>query len=216
MPRTRVKICGITDVAAAVAAVTAGADALGLVFFAGSRRAVVLDQAREILAGLPAMVTAVGLFVNAERRDVIELCASLPLGLLQFHGDEEAAYCASFGRPWMKAIRVSDDTDIRAEVTHYPGASAILLDTFVAGVRGGTGEAFDWSRIPSNLDIPLVLAGGLTADNVGVAIATAAPFAVDVSGGVESEPGIKNHKLIEDFLGAVRTADELTCQGSER
>jgi phosphoribosylanthranilate isomerase len=216
VPRTRVKICGITSAADAAAAVTAGADALGLVFFAGSRRAVAPEQARAILAGLPAMVTAVALFVNAERRDVIDLCSALPLGLLQFHGDEEAAYCASFGRPWMKAIRVGDNTDIRAEVSRYPRASAILLDTFVAGVPGGTGEVFDWSRIPRDLGIPLILAGGLSADNVGTAIATAAPFAVDVSGGVESEPGVKSRQLIEDFVSAVRTADELKRQGSER
>ena len=190
-----------------MAAVAAGADAIGLVFYDASPRAVTLEQARHIVAGLPAFVTVVGLFVNADRRTVSDTCAGLPLGLLQFHGDEDEGWCDSFDHPWMKALRVGSATDIAAEAARYSRASAILLDTFRAGVPGGTGEAFDWERIPGSLGRPLVLAGGLTVDNVGVAIATARPFAVDVSGGVEAEPGIKDPALMMNFLSAVVAAD---------
>jgi phosphoribosylanthranilate isomerase len=180
---------------------------------------VSLEQAKRILGRLPAFVTVVGLFVDAERAAVIDACSVLPLGLLQFHGDEDPAYCASFGVPWMKAVRVADATDISAEIARYPGASAVLLDTFKPGVPGGTGEAFDWRRIPTHPGLPVVLAGGLTAENVGAAIRAANPFAVDVSGGVESEPGVKNEQKVEDFMAAVRTADRdgnITSNGESR
>ena len=207
MSRTRVKICGITRAGDARAAAACGADAIGLVFYAGSPRAITPEQAKPILAQLPAFVTAVGLFVNAERSAVYDACSTLPLGLLQFHGDEEPAYCASFGLPWMKAIRVADTTDVEVEIERYRGASAVLLDTYRPGIPGGTGEAFDWSKVPTQPGLPVVLAGGLTPGNVGAAIAAASPFAVDVSGGVESGPGVKDQQLVEDFLAAVRAAD---------
>jgi phosphoribosylanthranilate isomerase len=189
------------------AAVEAGADALGFVFYPDSPRALTLSSARALVDAVPAFVTTVGLFVNADRQTVLEARKQLGLGLLQFHGDEDASYCASFACPWMKAIRVASTTDIAAEVARYPGASAMLLDTFRAGTPGGTGEVFDWRRIPPGLPAPLVVAGGLKADNVGAAISAARPYAVDVSGGVESEPGIKERRMIEDFVAAVRTAD---------
>ena len=185
----------------------AGADAVGLVFYGASPRAVSLERASSVLASLPAFVTAVGLFVNAERSEVSDVCNALPLGLLQFHGDEDASYCRSFGKPWMKAIRVSDTTDIAREASRYPGASALLLDTFRFGVPGGTGEIFDWRRVPECVPAPVVLAGGLTPVNVGAAISRVRPYAVDVSGGVESAAGIKDAALIQKFIAAARAAD---------
>ena len=185
----------------------AGADAIGLVFYPGSPRAVSLEQAAAVIAELPPLVTAVGLFVNAERKTVEEACAALPLGLLQFHGEEDAGYCASFRRPWMKAIRVADDTDVSAVARTFPGASALLLDTYREGRPGGTGEVFDWGRVPGALPAPVFLAGGLSSANVGRAIDAARPFAVDVSGGVEAEPGVKDPVRVKEFIEAVRAAD---------
>ncbi len=208
MARTRVKICGITRREDALAAVAAGADALGLNFYPASPRVIDLERAADLVRDLPAMVTVVGLFVDASAESVRAACESLPLGLLQFHGDEPPEFCASFGLPWMKAIRVAEETDIAAEVARYCGASAVLLDTFKAGVPGGTGERFDWQRIPpGGLDVPLVLAGGLTPANVGEAVGSLRPYAVDVSGGVEAAPGVKDPALMDEFLSAVRAAD---------
>ena len=207
MFRTRIKICGVTRVEDVRAVAAAGADAIGLVFYGASPRAVSLDGAATLLAELPAFVTAVGLFVNAERSEVIDACNALPLGLLQFHGDEEVGYCHSFGKPWMKAIRVSETTDIAQEASRYPGASALLLDTFRPGVPGGTGEVFDWRRVPEAVSAPVVLAGGLTPANVGAAISRVRPYAVDVSGGVERAAGIKDIALVKNFIRAAHAAD---------
>lgn len=207
MSRTRVKICGITRREDAVAAVAAGADAIGLVFYGASPRAVDFTVAGEIVAGLPPMVSVVGLFVDAERAVVESACSFLPLSLLQFHGEEDPGYCHSFGKPWMKAIRVGPDTDILAAAAPYGESAAILLDSFKAGVPGGTGTTFDWSRIP-DMGVPVVLAGGLSADNVPAAICAARPYGVDVSGGVEDAPGRKSPARIREFLAAVRAADE--------
>lgn len=201
------KICGITRREDAMAAVEAGADAIGLVFYGSSPRAVDITVAGEIVAGLPPMVTVVGLFVDAERDVVESACRFLPLSLLQFHGEEAPRYCSSFGKPWMKAIRVGPDTDIRSAAAPYAGAAAILLDTYKAGVPGGTGATFDWSVIPA-MDVPVVLAGGLSADNVSAAICSARPYGVDVSGGVEDAPGRKSAAKIREFVSAVRAADE--------
>ncbi len=191
-----------------MAAVDAGADAIGLVFYEGSPRAVDIAAAGEILSGFPAMVTVVGLFVDAPREYVEQACTELPLSLLQFHGEEDPAYCASFGKPWMKAVRVAPDTAIEAAAANYAEAAAILLDSFRPGVPGGTGSSFDWELIPTLKARRLVLAGGLNAGNVGTAIATARPFAVDVSGGVEASPGRKSPAAIREFIAAVRAADE--------
>jgi phosphoribosylanthranilate isomerase len=205
--RTRVKICGLTRAEDVLAAAAAGADAVGLVFYAASPRAVSLARAVSVLANMPAFVTAVGLFVNAERSEVIDVCDALPLGLLQFHGDEDLSYCRSFGKPWMKAIRVSETTDIEQEAARYSGASALLLDSFRPGVPGGTGEVFDWRRVPESVSAPVVLAGGLTPANVGAAISRVRPYAVDVSGGVESAAGIKDAALMQQFIAAAHAAD---------
>jgi phosphoribosylanthranilate isomerase len=205
--RTRVKICGITRRKDAEGAIAAGADAIGLVFYAPSPRAVDIHSARDILAGLPPLVSSVGLFVDPQREEVEEACATLPLSLLQFHGDEPPAFCESFGLPWMKAVRVSPETDIVAAMAPYKTASAILLDTFSIGVPGGTGQRFDWTRVPARRDRPLVLAGGLDPRNVAAAIGATRPYAVDVSGGVEEAPGCKSLDKVREFIAAVRAAD---------
>ncbi|RZI91171.1 MAG: phosphoribosylanthranilate isomerase [Pseudomonas sp.] len=206
MNNVRSKICGITRIEDALAAADAGADAIGLVFYAKSPRAVDVHQARAIIAALPPFVTTVGLFVNASRCELNEILEAVPLDLLQFHGDETPSDCVGFNRPYIKALRVRPGDDLEAACQHYAGASGILLDTFVAGVPGGTGEAFDWSLVPAQLSKPIILAGGLSADNVAQAIAQVQPYAVDVSGGVEQTKGIKDAARIEAFMRAVRQA----------
>ncbi|HGM5579458.1 TPA: phosphoribosylanthranilate isomerase [Pseudomonas putida] len=206
MSNVRTKICGITRSEDAQAAVEAGADAIGFVFYAKSPRAVDVRQARAIIEQLPPFVTTVGLFVNASRCELNEILEVVPLDLLQFHGDETPADCEGYHRPWIKALRVRPGDDLEAACQQYAGARGILLDTYVAGVPGGTGEAFDWSLVPAHLSKPIILAGGLSADNVGQAIAQVRPYAVDVSGGVEQAKGIKDASKIEAFMRAVRAA----------
>ncbi|KRW59525.1 phosphoribosylanthranilate isomerase [Pseudomonas sp. TTU2014-080ASC] len=206
MSVVRSKICGITRIEDALAAVQAGADAIGLVFYAKSPRAVNVQQARAIIAALPPFVTTVGLFVNASRCELGEILDAVPLDLLQFHGDEAPADCEGYHRPFIKALRVKPGDDIAAEVAPYGQASGILLDTFVQGVPGGTGEAFDWSLVPEGLSKPVILAGGLTPENVAEAIAQVRPYAVDVSGGVEISKGIKDAEKIQAFMRAVQGA----------
>ena len=190
----------------ALAAVEAGADAIGFVFYAKSPRAVTFQQARSIIEALPPFVTTVGLFVNASRCELGEILDAVPLDLLQFHGDETAAECEGWHRPYIKALRVKAGDDIAAACDAFPGASGILLDAYVEGVPGGTGEVFDWSLIPQGLSKPIILAGGLTPDNVAEAIARVRPYAVDVSGGVEASKGIKDHAKIQAFIKAVRSS----------
>lgn len=206
MPVVRSKICGITRIEDALAAVDAGADAIGLVFYAKSPRAVSVQQARTIIAALPPFVTTVGLFVDASRCELGEILDAVPLDLLQFHGDETPAACDGFHRPYIKALRVKPGDDIAAQVALYKNASGVLLDTYVPGIPGGTGEAFDWSLVPAQLSKPVILAGGLTVENVAQAITQVRPYAVDVSGGVESAKGIKDAAKINAFMQAVRRA----------
>jgi len=206
MSNVRSKICGITRIEDAMAAAEAGADAIGFVFYAKSPRAVDVRQARAIIAELPPFVTTVGLFVNASRCELNEILEVVPLDLLQFHGDETPADCEGYQRPWIKALRVRPGDDLEAACQLYSGARGILLDTYVAGVPGGTGEAFDWSLVPARLSKPIILAGGLSAANVGQAIAQVRPYAVDVSGGVEQAKGIKSAAKIEAFMQAVKQA----------
>ncbi len=206
MIRVRSKICGITRVEDALAAVEAGADAIGLVFYAKSPRAVDIEQAKAIVAALPPFVTSVGLFVDMPRETLQALLREVPLDLLQFHGDESPADCEGFARPYIKALRVRADQDVARMMAPYSGACGILLDTFVEGVPGGTGAAFDWSLVPREAGKPIILAGGLTPDNVAQAIAQVRPYAVDVSGGVEAAKGIKDAGKVKAFLQAVQCA----------
>ncbi|HEY9035554.1 MAG TPA: phosphoribosylanthranilate isomerase [Pseudomonadales bacterium] len=212
MARVRIKICGITTPADALAAANAGADAIGLVFYAPSPRVVTLQQAAEIQSVLPPFVTTVGLFVNPEADLVHDALAAVPLDCLQFHGDEAAAFCAGFGRPWIKAIRVSDARSVSdARLKPYGAAQALLLDAADAQVFGGSGRSFDWSLVPGDLMKSVVLAGGLNAANVGEAIRCVRPYAVDVSSGVESAPGKKDATLIQHFVRAVQTESGVTA-----
>lgn len=204
---TRVKICGITRPEDALAAARAGADAIGLVFFAKSPRFVTIGQAQAILDVLPPFVTTVGLFVNAAEDAVHAVLQALPLDMLQFHGEETPAYCRAFGRPYLKAVRVRPGVDLVEYAASYPDARGLLLDAFVPGIPGGTGQAFDWALIPRGLSLPIVLSGGLDAGNVGEAIRRVRPWAVDVSSGVEADKGIKDAAKIAAFIQGVRNAD---------
>ncbi len=203
---TRIKICGITRLEDAMVAVEAGADALGFVFYKPSPRAITVDQAKNICQHLPPFITSVGLFVNASNNEVLEIANYLHLDLLQFHGEESAEYCKQFNYPWIKALRVQPNSDIEKTINHYSASKGILLDSYVAGVQGGTGTTFDWSLIPKNPSRPIILAGGLTIDNVQEAIQTCRPYAVDVSGGVECSKGIKDHDKIKHFIHNVKNA----------
>lgn len=206
MSVVRSKICGITRIEDALSAAEAGADAIGLVFYAKSPRAVSVQQARTIIAALPPFVTTVGLFVDASRQELEEILAAVPLDLLQFHGDESPAFCEALQRPYIKALRVKPGDDLAAQVAAYGQASGVLLDTYVPGIPGGTGEAFDWSLVPQGLNKPIILAGGLVAENVAAAIRQVRPYAVDVSGGVEAGKGIKDAEKIRAFMRAVKAA----------
>ncbi|WP_339462851.1 phosphoribosylanthranilate isomerase [Pseudomonas sp. EA_105y_Pfl2_R69] len=206
MSVVRSKICGITRIEDALSAAEAGADAIGLVFYAKSPRAVSVQQARAIIAALPPFVTTVGLFVDADRQELDEILAAVPLDLLQFHGDESPAFCEALQRPYIKALRVKPGDDLVVRVAAYGQASGVLLDTYVPGIPGGTGEAFDWSLVPQGLSKPIILAGGLVAENVAAAIRQVRPYAVDVSGGVEARKGIKDAEKIRAFMRAVKTA----------
>lgn len=210
--RVRSKICGITRVEDALAAVEAGADAIGLVFYAKSPRAVSAEQAAEIVQALPPFVTSVGLFVNMPREQLLAVLQQVPLDLLQFHGDESPAECEGYGRPYIKALRVRPGENVAAAMAPYAGARGILLDTFVEGVPGGTGAAFDWSLVPQGVARPIILAGGLEAHNVAAAIRQVRPYAVDVSGGVEASKGIKDAGKIRAFVKSVR---DTQCDGDQ-
>ncbi len=201
--RVRAKICGITRVDDALNAVAHGADAIGLVFYSPSPRNVSIHTAIEIVSQIPAFVSVVGLFVNAEAEFVDEVILKVKLDLLQFHGDETPAECARYSRPFIKAVRVKNDTNLVQYAEDFSAAKAILLDAYTEGLVGGTGHVFDWNLIPKQLTKPVILAGGLNADNVALAIKQVKPYAVDVSGGVEVSKGIKDVAKIAAFMQAV-------------
>lgn len=207
MQRTRVKICGITRPEDGVEAARLGADAIGLVFHPASPRAVTPEQASAIVAALPPFVTAVGLFVDAPAERVRQVLAAVALDLLQFHGEEPAAYCEGFDRPYIKAVRMRDGLDAAAAAAAHPRARGVLLDAYRPEAAGGTGHRFDWDRVPRDLGRPVVLAGGLDPDNVAGAVAAVGPYAVDVSSGVEARKGAKDPVRMAAFLEAVRAAD---------
>ena len=206
MARTRIKVCGITTAEDALGAVVLGVDALGFNFFKGSSRYICPEEAAKICRLLPAFVSSVGLFVNESCEEINRIVASTKLGLVQFHGDETAGFCESVGYPYVKALRATNEQQIEMEAKAYKSAQSILLDTAKNTQFGGTGEVFDWSILPK-LNQPLILAGGLNANNVGAAIAATNPYAVDVSSGVESSPGQKDYVKMRRFVDAVFSAD---------
>jgi len=209
--RTRVKICGITRVEDALAAAELGVDALGLVFYDKSPRNVSIPLAQRVCAQLPAFVSTVGLFLNPDKAQVQQVLAEVDLDVLQFHGTESADFCASFARPFIKALGMGGEIREAGEVStfikQYSSARGILLDSHKKGAAGGTGEAFDWSSIPSEIRRKIILAGGLNADNVAQAIRQVHPFAVDLSSGVEASAGIKDNDLMVRLMQQVRRVD---------
>ena len=204
-PRTRVKICGITRVQDALAAADLGADAIGLVFYPPSPRAVDTSQAHDIASAVPPFVTVVALFVNPSPADVETVLRVVPTDLLQFHGSEAPEDCVRFGRPYIKAVPMRADADLTHSARRYGSARGLLLDTYKEGVPGGTGASFDWSMIRGDTGTPIILAGGLTVENVARAIRQVRPYAVDVSGGVESAKGIKDAGKIAAFIREVNS-----------
>jgi len=203
---TRIKICGITRPQDALTAANLGADAIGLVFYPKSPRAVTIEQAQAICAVLPPFVSVVALFVDAEHFEIEDVLTVVPVDLLQFHGSETPEQCQSFNRAYIKAIRMKDDADLVDAATQYSAARGLLVDTFNPHEAGGTGEIFDWDRVPEGLDTSIILAGGLEPSNVGAAIKQLSPYAVDVSSGVEKSKGIKDAEKIRAFVTAVNTA----------
>lgn len=202
----RVKICGITRLQDLHAACDAGADALGFVFYEKSPRHVTIETAAALVRALPPFVQSVGLFVNAEPAFIERVLQTVPLDLLQFHGDETPADCARYGRPYIKAVRVNRDTDLLKYAADFDAARGLLLDAFVPGVPGGTGERFDWGLIPPDLLKPVILSGGLTPDNIADAVQRVRPWAVDVSSGVEASKGIKDAHKIAQFIAKAKEA----------
>ena len=205
--RTRIKICGLTRESDVAAAVKAGADALGLVFYSNSPRHIDLQTAEKLLCFVPPFVSVVGLFVNPTAEEVRAVLNRVPLAVLQFHGEESPAFCAQFGLPYLKAIRVRRDVDLLQCAAEFSGAQGLLLDAFVEGTHGGTGAAFDWQLIPENLPLPIILSGGLHEGNVAEAIKQVRPYAVDVSSGVELSKGIKDSAKIAAFTNEVKKID---------
>lgn len=204
--KVRVKICGITRPEDAVYAAELGTDAIGLVFYNNSPRFIDIDIAKEIISVVPPFITVVGLFVDLEEESINSILEKVPLDLLQFHGDETPEQCRIYSRPYIKAIRMRDNVDLSDITSKYYDASAVLLDAYVDGTVGGTGQQFDWDRIPSTLDKPIILAGGLNPGNVVAAIRQIKPYAVDVSGGVESSKGSKDRSKMAAFINEVANA----------
>lgn len=203
MDKLWIKICGLTRNADALAAAALGVNALGAVLYPGSTRAVKVDQLADIFAGVPSDVRRVALLVNAQRSEVDAVVASGVVDLLQFHGDEDEQFCSSFALPYIKAIRVASAQQAEEAISAFPGAEMILLDSYQKNVPGGTGKTFDWdiaADLVNQAVLPVVLAGGLRPDNVSEAVRRVKPFGVDVSSGVETEPGIKGQTLLEEFV----------------
>lgn len=204
--RTRIKICGITRVEDARAAVSLGADALGLVFYPPSARCLDVDRAREIARAVPPFVTRVALFVNECDETIRRVLDEVPVDCLQFHGEETEAQCRRYGRPYVKAARMKPGIDLLECARSFASAQGLLLDSHVPGY-GGAGQAFDWSLIPRDLPVPIILSGGLDASNVARAVRIVRPWAVDVSSGVEVAKGIKDARRMAEFIAGVRDGD---------
>jgi len=206
-PRTRVKICGITRPEDAIEAARLGVDAIGLVFYENSPRNISIEQAQAICQVLPGFVTVVSLFLNPEARLVKDVLASVPVDLLQFHGNEPGDFCRSFGCPYIKALGMADDQRLELRAKEYSDARGVLLDSHEAGAAGGTGKTFDWDSIPQQLRQSIILAGGLSPQNVAEAIVSVRPYAVDLSSGVEAAPGIKDASLMAQLMKEVKRVD---------
>ena len=205
--RTRVKICGLRERDHVRIAAEAGADAIGFVFYGPSPRYVQAEEAAPLAASLPPYMSAVGLFVNASETEIRGILERVPLDLLQFQGDETADFCVRFGKPFVRAVRMAEGTDLLEYARRFSAAKALLLDAHAPGIPGGTGRTFDWSAIPPGLPMPLILSGGLDAENVGRAVREVRPWAVDVSSGVESSRGVKDPRKIVEFIRSVRRED---------
>ncbi len=203
----RIKICGMTRAGDAQRAAAAGADALGLVFHEPSPRAVTPESAAGIVAGLPPFVSVVGLFVNAAPSLIESVLSRVRLDYLQFHGDESPEACDRYQMPYIKVARVRPGFDLVQYAVRYRHARALLVDAYVPGLPGGTGQTFDWTQLPQTLPLPLILSGGLTPENVALAIRTVKPWAVDVSSGVEAAPGIKDAEKVLQFIRGARNED---------
>ncbi len=208
--RTRVKICGITRIQDAECAVELGVDALGLVFYPKSARAVSLQTAREIIAVVAPFVTTVGLFLNADPKYVRRVIDAVPLNLLQFHGSEPPTECGAYGKPYIKAVSMSGNVETYDYVMAYADAAGFLFDSHTPGEGGGSGKRFDWDLLPQDLGKPLILAGGLNPQNVGEAIRITKPYALDVSSGVEADKGVKDAAKMAAFMREVRHVDYQT------
>lgn len=206
MTRVRIKFCGITRIEDAEAAVTLGVDAIGLVLTQKSRRFAGLERAREIRRALPPFVAAVALFMDDAPGWIAEAVAALQPDLLQFHGSETALECTRFGCRYLKAVAMGADADAAAAFGAHPQASGFLLDSHVPGGQGGSGRVFDWAQVPRDANRPIILAGGLSCDNVGSAVRRVRPYAVDVSSGIESAPGIKDMYRMRRFVEEVQRA----------
>ena len=200
----RIKFCGITRIEDAAIAVELGVDAIGLVFTHNSRRCVDLATATAIRRALPPFVSAVALFMDDEPAWIVRVIEAVQPDLLQFHGSETADFASAFARPYLKAVPMASVGDVAAYAAQHPAAAGFLLDSHAVGIAGGSGDTFDWTRVPRDLDRPLVLAGGLDAGNVAAAIALARPYAVDVSSGIEAAPGVKHAAKMRAFVEAVR------------
>ncbi len=207
--RTRVKICGFTRVEDAVCAARLGVDAIGLVFYSPSPRHVDIGQAIKIVNALPAFVSVVALFVDEQESRIREVLAEVPIDCLQFHGDEPADACRLYGKRYMKAVRMQEGIDIPALAQHYHDASGLLLDAYHPGEKGGTGNQFDWNRIPGHCALPIILAGGLYVDNARQAVHTVRPYALDVSSGVEAGKGVKDALKMAAFIAEVNEGDRI-------
>lgn len=201
----RTKICGMTRVEDAQFAAQLGVDAIGLIFFADSKRCVTIAQAQTIVRAIAPFVTVVGLFVNAPAAEIEDVLAEVPLDVLQFHGDENAEFCRQFQRPYIKAVRVQNRGDIETAAAVYTDARALLFDAAVSGQYGGTGQSFDWQILPSTLVRPWVLSGGLKPENIVSAIRQSNALAIDVCSGVEQAPGVKDKQKMQDLMSAIST-----------
>ena len=206
-PRTRVKICGITRPEDGIAAAVLGVDAIGLVFYANSPRNVDIETASAVCAALPGFVTVVGLFLNPDAARVNTVLAGVPLDLIQFHGTEPADFCRGFNRPYIKALGMADPVDLVTKAAPYQDARGLLLDSHAMGEAGGTGQVFDWDTIPPDFRRRIILAGGLNPDNIAAAIQQLRPYAVDLSSGVESSPGIKDVTRMRRLMNEVKRVD---------